>query len=73
MVYGKPWPIGFKGNVEVLPLCGNHVNIKKADLLLSSCFSFGIGLWIKKEWLIHQMPSIRERSHPYLGGTQLKV
>jgi hypothetical protein len=41
-----------------------------ADLLLTSCFSFGIGLWKKeKEWLIHQMPSIRERSHSNLGGT----
>ncbi len=69
MVHGELLPIGFKGNIEVLPLCGDHVNSKKADLLLSSCFSFGIGLWIKKEWIIPQMPSIRERSHSYLGGT----
>ncbi len=32
-------------------------------------FSFGIGLWIKKEWLIPQTPSIRGRNHSYLGGT----
>ena len=48
------------------------VNVNRAELVYSSHL-FRIGLWKKKERLIPQTPSIRGRSHSYLGGSNSKI